>query len=326
MSEFGLGWLPSPSDPRDFPISGLYAAMGVEPAAVIPDTYTAPAPMPTVFNQGSTPECVAYSSGAMKVYEELRDSGAFTPAFDTFFASIGGGPNGAYVRDAFGQMLAAGYPPNPAVHKIAAYYAVPVTEADIQQAILAFGPIVIGTGWYNSWFSPHLGILPAPSGGLAGGHAILACGWDARGLHLRNSWGSSWGLGGDCFLPWAYLGAVGEAWKAVDMVTGPTSKPYVITTLEAFNPPVAATFPAFRCISGYDPDRPGKVIKKWLGRKASIAHVDALVNIRWTAYAPSDQHAPTPHGGPFAHIMDGTLAGLYVAASQLGIPKQGDSL
>ena len=234
MTTFGLGWLPSPPDERDFPLAALYAAAGIEPAAVIPDAYTAPDPLPVVFDQGSTPECVAYSSGAMKVYEELRDSGAFTPAFDAFFKAIGGGPKGAYTRNAFDRMLKAGYPPNEALHKIASYYTVPVTRDDIQQAILAFGPVVVGMSWDQAWFSPRLGVLPAPSGISAGGHAILAIGWDARGLHLRNSWGPRWGLGGDCFLPWAYLGAVGEAWKAVDAITTPPAP--------AFEPRSAVNF------------------------------------------------------------------------------------
>ena len=51
MTTFGLGWLPSPPDERDFPLAALYAAAGIEPAAVIPDAYTAPDPLPVVFTR-----------------------------------------------------------------------------------------------------------------------------------------------------------------------------------------------------------------------------------------------------------------------------------
>jgi len=221
---YGLGAIQSPEDPRDFPIEALYAARGMVPAVALPTAYTVPAPLAPVVDQGSSPMCVAYSSGWVKVYEDLRDQGPFNADEPTFFAQIGGGPNGAYTRDAFTRMLNFGYPPvgNAAAagqHKIAAYYSVPVERTALCQAILDFGPVVLSMPWYSNWFSVDADGDLRPPATQVGGHAIVAVGWDASGLWLQNSWGTDFGVqGGRCRLPWAYLSRVWEAYKAVDKI------------------------------------------------------------------------------------------------------------
>ena len=37
---------------------------------------------------------------------------------------------------------------------------------------------------------------------VLGGHAVLACGYDDKGLYIQNSWGSDWALYGFALLPW----------------------------------------------------------------------------------------------------------------------------
>jgi hypothetical protein len=222
VSELGLGAIQSPADANDWHVHLLYATVGAEPVTAPPPTYQVPAPQPATLNQGSTPQCVAFSSAWLKEFEDLRDTGAFVPNTGAFFTAIGGGPNGAVVRNALAQMLNVGYPPvsgSAAAHKIAAYYAVPVTQADIKSALMTFGPVLISTPWFNSWFHPNAaGVLPAPDTQV-GGHAIAVVGWDdTKGFRLQNSWGSGWGISGDCFLPYAYLPRVWEAWKAVDVI------------------------------------------------------------------------------------------------------------
>lgn len=218
--EHGLGGKPSPVDERDWPIDALYALTGKD-AVVLPASWIIPPPYPPPVDQGTSPMCVAYSAAGEQGYFDLRDQGTFNYDEPRFFYDIGGDANGAVIRDAFAYRLASGYPIHTSgqasLHRIAAYYAVPVTRADLCQAILAFGPLILGTPWYWSWFHPIGGVLPAPTT-VAGGHAIEAVGWDARGLRLRNSWGTGWGIGGDAFLPWAYLSRVREAWKALDRI------------------------------------------------------------------------------------------------------------
>lgn len=216
----GLGAIPSPPDARDWPVAALYAVVGAPPAT-LPASYRVPPPYPAVLDQGATPQCVAYSSAYEQGWYDLRDTGPATFDEATFFARIGGTANGAFVRDALDARLKVGYPlvGNAAaagVHRIAAYYAVPVTRADVSAAIVATGPIILSTPWYSSWFTPRPdGTLPFPNS-VVGGHAIVADGYDSAGVWLQNSWGVGWGVNGRCLLPWAYLSYVWEAWKAAD--------------------------------------------------------------------------------------------------------------
>jgi hypothetical protein len=232
----GLGRIPSPFDPNDFPIAQLYALRGIEKPLALPADYTVP-DVPPVLNQGSTPQCVAYSTSELKGQEDRIDQGQFF-AFDQarFFGQIGGTVDGAVTRVAFDQMLHLGYPIVGSVdgakdHKIAAYYAVPISAAEWQAAILAFGPIVIGMSWDAAFDNPpSSGILRKPSGVIRGGHAILVIGWTtiAGVLYfiLQNSWGTAWGVAGRCYLAASYLAqVVGEAWKAVDVIENPPAPP-----------------------------------------------------------------------------------------------------
>jgi hypothetical protein len=236
----GLGWLPSPLDERDFPIDQLYALRGIEKETAPPAEYICPGELPPISDQGSTPQCVAHGSSGMKGYEDRIDQGQFFPwNRPLFFTQIGGGPNGAFVRNAFDRMLKYGYPvlaiDDAANHKIANYYAVLITQAEMQAALMAFGPLVIGMDWDGAFDSPpSSGVLRKPSGYVRGGHCLLFVGWRVIGgvtcWILRNSWGTGWGVNGECYLPFAYLTAVvGEAWKAVDAIENPP-EPYTPRT------------------------------------------------------------------------------------------------
>jgi hypothetical protein len=219
---YGLGWLESPPDGRDWGVDALYAATGTEPPVELPAAYRVPAPLYPVVDQGSSPMCVAYSAAGEQGWYDLRDTGLALFDEPLFFRQIGGSSNGAVIRDALARRLSAGYPvaAHPELagqHRIAAYYSVPVAQAHLCAAILSFGPLVIGTPWASSWFRPVNGVLPAFDAAV-GGHAILAVGWDATGLRLRNSWGADWGQAGEATLPWPHIGHVREAWKAVDKI------------------------------------------------------------------------------------------------------------
>jgi Papain family cysteine protease len=231
--QYGLGWEPSPDYADVWPLDQLYGLRGivrmsVEALRALTD-YIIPGLLPPVSNQGNTPECVAYSTGGMKGYEDRIDQGQFFSwDYDLFFSQIGGGPGGAYTVNAFKRMLGFGYPvvgaDLAALHKIAHYYSVPLTIADVQNAIVAFGPVVFGMTWYESMFSPSSsGILTVDkSSGVAGGHAILVVGFRTINgvlyFELQNSWGTGWGLSGRAYFPASQLGIVGEAYKAVDVI------------------------------------------------------------------------------------------------------------
>ena len=234
IARYGLGALPDAPDERDYPVSALYAAEGLTASVVLPASYAAPG-MPLVLDQHATPMCVACSSSALKAWQDRRDQGRFFD-FDepAFFAAIGGTDQGARVRDAMERMLSAGYPVtssgDAAHHRITAYYAVPRDLATIKAAIYDLGPIVLSTPWYQSWFHPVAGVLPKPDTQV-GGHAIVAYGWDQRGLRLRNSWGADWGVGGDCWMPEYLVPHLNGAWKAVDAIEHPIPYPHTVDVL-----------------------------------------------------------------------------------------------
>lgn len=73
--------------------------------------------------------------------------------------------------------------------------------------MLMTGPISIGVPWYQSMFTPDKdGVLVLnESSGVVGGHQLEASGVDVARQRIRipNSWDTTWGLGGYCWMPWS---------------------------------------------------------------------------------------------------------------------------
>lgn len=75
---------------------------------------------------------------------------------------------------------------------------------DLVMAVGYAGPAVIGIPWYTGMFDPHTCGHLHVTGQVAGGHAILVKGVSVKNktFTLHNSWGASWGNGGDALLHW----------------------------------------------------------------------------------------------------------------------------
>ena len=86
------------------------------------------------------------------------------------------------------------------------------------------------------------GNMPAPSGGIAGGHANVFIGYDdnhtgnydgSKGaFYVKNSWGTSWGANGYWWMPYAFFldsdDGVGDCWAIIntsDFNPNPTPTP-----------------------------------------------------------------------------------------------------
>lgn len=67
---------------------------------------------------------------------------------------------------------------------------------DLILAIGYRGPAVLGINWYEGMFDTDSNGFVRVTGGIAGGHAILARGVSVRNrfVLLHNSWGSDWGM------------------------------------------------------------------------------------------------------------------------------------
>ena len=289
---YGLGAIPSLADPNDWPIDLLYASLPGAPIdAGATTSFIVPGKLPPVIDQGSTPQCVAFSQSTLKAYEDLKDQGPFNFDEGLFFRRIGGNASGAVTRTGLNQLLKVGYPvvgtDDAAHHRIAAYYSVPVTEAAIKNALVNFGIVTVVLPWYEEWFRPVNGILPPPRI-LAGYHEIDVIGWDSRGARLRQSWGTDYGLAGDVFMSWAVLVAkVEEAWKTVDQIVAPSPTATYHVHISARAVVQIATLRG-SCISGWArrgwgvkassaPCRSPEVRKGCASGQATVAYVTAGV-------------------------------------------------
>ena len=102
----------------------------------------------------------------------------------------GGGQQGATVRSGAKAMKNRG--------RLTAY-AFATSLAQIDEWINNHGPVVMGTDWTNDMFDPDANGFVRPTGGVAGGHCYLMLDKldDEDAYLFRNSWGTSWGLGGN---------------------------------------------------------------------------------------------------------------------------------
>eukprot|EP00692_Jakoba_bahamiensis_P002912 EC686717.1.p2 GENE.EC686717.1~~EC686717.1.p2 ORF type:complete len:151 (+),score=40.93 EC686717.1:3-455(+) len=71
---------------------------------------------------------------------------------------------------------------------------------DIQNEIMANGPVQTGFSVYQDFMSYQSGVYKHHSGSLLGGHAVEIVGWGVSGSEaywiVKNSWGTSWGIDG----------------------------------------------------------------------------------------------------------------------------------
>lgn len=91
-----------------------------------------------------------------------------------------------------------------------------VDLAPVRAALDPGRPVVLGLAVFDTLFTPSSAgrIAPPPAGSPARGrHAVLAVGHDAEALLIRNSWGTTWALGGYGWLSNEYAERhVLEAW------------------------------------------------------------------------------------------------------------------
>jgi hypothetical protein len=150
-------------------------------------------------DQGSTPQCVEYSWHHYLQTGRIRPRSKYpywvlgTPYMEMQRVDEFPGENydGTSVRAGAKVMQAMGF--------IDSY----LWAWDIQttiDAVLRFGPVVVGTNWYEGMFYPEYNNnrVVKPTGRIAGGHAWLIEGANRKqGLfRAKNSWGRSWGRQG----------------------------------------------------------------------------------------------------------------------------------
>ena len=73
---------------------------------------------------------------------------------------------------------------------------------DLQLGIGYNGPAVMGLPWYEGMYQPDSSGYTQPTGKKIGGHCILcnAISIKHQRFTLHNSWGSRWGMNGECYI------------------------------------------------------------------------------------------------------------------------------
>ena len=184
----GFGRIPSPPDSRDYKM-----------AAAVAELEKLPRPEKTwhsdkVLNQGKTVHCVGFSWAGWGISMPVEDPWSDAMGHEIYRACkvVDREPtaeNGSTVRSGAKVMRKRG--------KISSYFfSYSIDEA--ADYVAKYGPVVLGTNWYEGMNSPSLfsGRI-RPTGQIVGGHAYLWIGVTKTEAIFRNSWGIGWGKSGD---------------------------------------------------------------------------------------------------------------------------------
>lgn len=157
-----------------------------------------------IMDQGQTSECVAFSWKGWLTASPIRQARLLDQHQLYQDAQAQDGHplphDGSTVRAGAKVLAAQGY---------VAEYLWAQSVDDVRAWLLAHGPVVLGTRWYESMFSlASNGYAPImPGARVAGGHAYLCIGYSAARDAFRcvNSWGADWGERGRFWLRYADL-------------------------------------------------------------------------------------------------------------------------
>ena len=100
-------------------------------------------------------------------------------------------------------------------NQILSYQRIQVNMTAIRGCLAEGYPFVFGFTVYSSFMTQKVaqtGKMPMPNlakDTVVGGHAVVAVGYDdaKQAVLVRNSWGTSWGIGGYFWMPYAFIGS-----------------------------------------------------------------------------------------------------------------------
>lgn len=236
MNTKWYGWIPDAPDHRDY----AYAPPS-DVLKKLPKQSDLRSSCPPVYNQGQLGSCTANAIGASVEFCLMKEKAArvFIPSrlFLYYNERVMNNnvmcDSGAPIRDGIKSIATQGdcpenlwpyvidkfdvKPPGSCYagarkYKAVSYYRI-ARNPDHMRACLASGyPFVFGFTVYSSFEGAAVqksGHLHMPTKGEkpAGGHAVLAVGYDdgRKWFIVRNSWGRDWGLKGYFTMPYEYL-------------------------------------------------------------------------------------------------------------------------
>lgn len=255
MSIGHYGWVPDLPDHRDL----IYAAPA-EFLTALPTTVDLRAQCPPVYDQGQLGSCTANSIGGAFQFEQMKQkipnfipSRLFIYYEERVIENTVNSDSGAQIRDGMKVVAKQGAPPetdwpydiskfaekppqksytDAAQNKVLSYQRVSRVLNQMKGCLASGYPFVFGFTVYDSFESiavAHSGHAPMPQPGeqVAGGHAVVAIGYDDSNqwFIVRNSWGASWGMAGYFTLPYQYLlePNLSDDFWTIRLVQGPAS-------------------------------------------------------------------------------------------------------
>jgi C1A family cysteine protease len=235
---YGLGYVPSPVDSRDW----LLVPRAFPWQRELPERYMVPdMDRIPVFDQKSRGTCVSQAAQCLKEWQELQEDRVWEDLSPEFVYTLckqqDGIPDeeGTYPRVAMMVLKNHGicterlcpYQPHDnnmrlteamyedAKRNTIARFARVTSFDALKLALMEHGPVMIGVPVYSNW--KNNGIIPMPDGQLEGGHALTLIGWEPSGWVVRNSWSEMWGQKGNGLLPLNYPDILSDAWLSVDV-------------------------------------------------------------------------------------------------------------
>jgi len=109
-------------------------------------------------------------------------------------------------------------------------------QTAIMQALASGSPVALGIPVYNDFM--YLGkhsLYSTVSGSSLGGHMLTAYGYDAQGVWIRNSWGTSWGNSGDAKLSWAFIKTAASGAYTISGISTPAAPVAAAPTVSALS-------------------------------------------------------------------------------------------
>ena len=163
-------------------------------------------------DQGANPWCAAYTAAAFAENVLWRRTGRIRqvevePIYTWAKAHDGFRDDGTTLECALGGLLATAKDVFDGklckVRTVGSGLLYPDVD-DVMAAVHRFGCFLAGFAITDEWYEQRGGhyVISGGRGQSLGGHAVLVCGYDEKGVWIENSWGADWGQRGFAKLTW----------------------------------------------------------------------------------------------------------------------------